>query len=172
VASPVVPMPFEKPHGPSIPDNVEHPHEVFLTLFTEDIVDNIVFQTNLYATQQDHLHPQLKTKWERVIRDLTISLIGKHYRVFFDNYFSLVSLMAYPQENKIYGCGTVRTNRKFLPSDISEDKILRRGETDWRQATSKILCTKWKGQRCISSLSNYHNPDELSNVNKRQKDGF
>ncbi|KAF2882469.1 hypothetical protein ILUMI_23694 [Ignelater luminosus] len=84
---------------------------------------------------------------ERLIRDLTISLIGKYHRAFFDNYFSLVCLVAYLQENKIYG--TVRANRKFLPSDISEDKILRRGETDWRQATN-----------------------ELTNVNRRQKDGF
>ncbi|KAF2888975.1 hypothetical protein ILUMI_17198 [Ignelater luminosus] len=110
VASPVVLMPFEEPHGPSIPIYL---HKVFLTLFTEDIVDDIVFQTNLS-----------------------------------------VSLGAYLQENKIYGCGTVRTNRKFLPSDISEDTILRRGETGWRQATSGILYTKWKDQSCISLLSN------------------
>ncbi|KAF2883604.1 hypothetical protein ILUMI_22571 [Ignelater luminosus] len=47
VASPVVLMLFEEPHGPSIPDNVKYPYEVFLTLFTEDILANIVFQTNL-----------------------------------------------------------------------------------------------------------------------------
>ncbi|KAF2880144.1 hypothetical protein ILUMI_26033 [Ignelater luminosus] len=75
-------------------------------------------------------------------------------------------------DNISYCCGTVRVHRKSLPSDISEDKILRRGETDWRQATSEILYTKWKDERCISFLSNYHNPDELTNVNRRQKNGF
>ncbi|KAF2891835.1 hypothetical protein ILUMI_14338, partial [Ignelater luminosus] len=117
VASPVVLMPFEEPHGPSIPI---YSHKVFLTLFTEDIYS--------------------------------------------------VSLIAYLQENKIYGCGTVRINCKFLPSDISEDKILRQEETDWRQTTSGILYAKWKDQRCISFLSNYHNPDEPFNVDRRQKD--
>ncbi|KAF2900687.1 hypothetical protein ILUMI_05501, partial [Ignelater luminosus] len=146
VASPVVPMPFEEPHGPSIPDKMKYPHEVFLTLFTEDIVDNIVFQTNLYATQYGR--PFIPTTKDEVS----------------------VSLIAYLQENKIYGCGTVRINCKFLPSDISEDKILRQEETDWRQTTSGILYAKWKDQRCISFLSNYHNPDEPFNVDRRQKD--
>ncbi|KAF2882155.1 hypothetical protein ILUMI_24011 [Ignelater luminosus] len=216
VPSTVVPIPFVGPRGPSIPDNVEYSYEAFLALFTEDkLVDNIVFQTNLYATTpttEDEMLvflginilmvKPLKTDYkvwaradisgfvnefqictgkidnvktetalgERDIRDLTISLTGKYHRVLFDNYFSLVSLLAYLQENKIYGCETVRANHSFLSSDISADKILRREETDWTQATSGILYTKWKDQRCINFLSNFHNLD-LTNVNRRHKDG-
>ncbi|KAF2896023.1 hypothetical protein ILUMI_10153 [Ignelater luminosus] len=185
VAFLVVPMPFMESHGPSIPDNVEYPYKVLLTLFTEDIVNNIVFQTNLYATQQSR--PFTPTAKDETLVFLGINILMgikllpsyKDYwssrNVIRDNYVSSkisVSLMAYLQENKIYGCGTVRTNHKFLLSDTSEDKILRRGETNWRQTTNGILYTKWKDQRFISFLSNYHSPDKLTNVNRGQKDGF
>lgn len=324
VATPIVKIPFIEPHGASIPEIVEYPHEVFLALFTEEIVENIVFQTNLYATQKGkpfkptfkeellqflainilmgvkplpsykdywssrdilrdtyisskmsrnrfswllgHIHlndnallpsrtspnfdklyklrpfldlignsfqnsykpgeyqsvdesmirfkgrsslkqymPQkpikrgykvwvradvngyicefqiytgkvdnLKTETglgERVVKDLSKSLAGKYYKIFFDNYFTSVSLMTSLLKDSIYASGTVRINRKFLPTDICEDKQLSRGENDWRQTPDGLLFTKWKDQKGIHFLSNYHNPNEITSVNRRQRDG-
>ena len=42
---------FIKNFGPNIPDIVESPYEMFLQLFSKDLLEHLVFHTNLYATQ-------------------------------------------------------------------------------------------------------------------------
>lgn len=47
---------------------------------------------------------------------LSLSLKDKNYHIFFNNCFSSVPLMKFLTQNQIYGTGTVRSNRKLLPS--------------------------------------------------------
>ncbi|KAJ8953388.1 hypothetical protein NQ318_023505 [Aromia moschata] len=44
--------PFEKNSGPNIPEYAESPTDIFLCLFTKKLIEKIVFETNLYATQK------------------------------------------------------------------------------------------------------------------------
>ncbi|CAH1970884.1 unnamed protein product [Acanthoscelides obtectus] len=46
------PSKFEEEAGPNLPDIIETPTDVFLHLFPEDLIDHIVFQTNLYCVQK------------------------------------------------------------------------------------------------------------------------
>ena len=48
----------------------------------------------------------------RVVKDLTHDLKGKYHHVFFDNFFSSVSLLADLEKNGIYSCGTARKDRR------------------------------------------------------------
>ena len=52
VARPRTDIPFSKDYGPNIPDSVDSPSKIFLHLFPEHLLDHIVQQTNLYATQK------------------------------------------------------------------------------------------------------------------------
>jgi hypothetical protein len=45
----------------------------------------------------------------RVVKDLTNDLKGKYHHVFFDNFFSSVSLLADLEKEGIYSCATART---------------------------------------------------------------
>lgn len=51
VTNVILPTPFVESFGPNLPDNIETPLDIFLTLFSEELLENIVFQTNLYCTQ-------------------------------------------------------------------------------------------------------------------------
>jgi hypothetical protein len=42
---------FVQEVGPVIPEDVETPSNIFIHLFTEDLIDTIVFHTNLYFVQ-------------------------------------------------------------------------------------------------------------------------
>lgn len=44
-------VPFVKTSGPNIPDSRTMPLEIFLCLFPEDLIDDLLINTNLYTTQ-------------------------------------------------------------------------------------------------------------------------
>ena len=44
---------FSEATGPNIPDDLESPHDVFLHIFPLNLIEAIVFQTNLYALQKN-----------------------------------------------------------------------------------------------------------------------
>lgn len=48
------PHPFEKTSGPNIPEDAESPTDIFFCLFTKELIEKIVFETNLYATQNNN----------------------------------------------------------------------------------------------------------------------
>lgn len=107
----------------------------------------------------------------RVVTDLSRILAGSYSKVYFDNYFTSLALMQDLKKAKIYACGTVRKDRKGLPSDFRPDKDMSRGEFDWRTNRENITALKWKDKKGIHFISNFHNPQDVTSVNRRQKDG-
>lgn len=70
----------------------------------------------------------------------------------------------------IYGCGTVRANRKHLPINQKEDKLFKKGDSEGRVSMTGVSWIKWKDNRCIQFLSNFHNPDHITLCKRRNKD--
>jgi len=52
---------------------------------------------------------------EKVVIDLTKSIISGFYHIYFDNFFTSVDLLVTLKLHNILACGTVRKNRKNLP---------------------------------------------------------
>ncbi|KAI4458035.1 insect cuticle protein [Holotrichia oblita] len=48
------PHPFATPNEVNMDESIERPLDVFLCLFPNDLLDSIVYNTNLYATQKKH----------------------------------------------------------------------------------------------------------------------
>ena len=70
-------------------------------------------------------------------------------------------------EDGIYATGTVRSNRKHMPT-LKADKHMKRGEYDWL-ACDTISATKWMDNWSVILLSNYHNPSVVQEINRRVK---
>ena len=87
--------------------------------------------------------------------------------VFFDNFFTSPSLILKLFEDGVYATGTVRSNRKHMPT-LKADKQMKRDEHDWL-ACDTISTTKWMDNRSVILLSNYHNPSVLQEINGRGK---
>ena len=107
---------------------------------------------------------------ERVVIHLSKDLFGKKHKVYFDNYFSSIPLAEYLLANNTYCCGTIRTNRKFLPTNLKTDKELQRGEFDSRVSNHGISIFKWMDNKSVTFVSNFHGT-EVSSITRRQKDG-
>lgn len=104
-----------------------------------------------------------------IVQKLTKSLVNKNHIIMMDNYFSSVELYEYLKSVGIYACGTIRSNRKGLPA-LAADKTLKRGDFDSRVSDQGISYFKWKDNRSVFFLSNYHGT-EICNVQRKQKDG-
>ena len=59
----------------------------------------------------------------RVVKDLTSDLKGKYHHVFFDNFFSSVSLLADLEKEGVYSCGTARKDRRGFPTALKKPSL-------------------------------------------------
>ena len=113
---------------------------------------------------------------ESVVLSLCKSLENSHCHVFFDNFFTSPTLMLKLSEKGIYATGTVRSNRKHLPPlkpekqrlSLKADKQMKRGEHDWL-ACDSISATKWMDNKAVILLSNYHDPRDVYQIQRRVK---
>lgn len=107
----------------------------------------------------------------RVVLDLCKDLNFKNYTVYFDNFFSSPNLMKDMMFKKINGCGTVRSNRKEFPKCFSADNKMKKGDYEWRSTITGITAMKWVDKKHLHLISNFHNPNELNTITRKEKDG-
>lgn len=107
---------------------------------------------------------------ERVVSDFCASLAGKCHIVVMDNFFTSYPLFFKLKEKDILACRTLNQARKHLPK-LTDDKLLKRGEFDWSVSNHGISVYKWKDNKCVNSMSNYHTPNETVSVQRKEKDG-
>jgi hypothetical protein len=111
---------------------------------------------------------------ERVIKDLCIGIGGKNHTVFCDSFFTGVKLFYDLLDYDIYGCGTIRTNRKGYPGETlkKDQKKRKQGDCVILEKDKKCAAIVWRDKKEVYLLSTAHDPtDPLAEVNRRQKDG-
>ena len=128
---------------------------------------------------------------KKVVLQMTESLRGQYNHIYYDNYFSSISLLEELLERRIYGCGTIRSNRVGLPQALrpktktnagenlkltlknelkndGDSVILQKGETG-------IVCLAWlekKSRKPVLIASTTSSPDAPdSSVKRKQKNG-
>ncbi|MCP4923780.1 MAG: hypothetical protein GY915_07110, partial [bacterium] len=88
----------------------------------------------------------------------------------FDNYFSAVPLVEHLKANGVQACGTIRPDRKYLPTNLMSEKSMERGQADYRVSDQDITFFKWMDNRAVHVISNFHGT-ELGTIKRTQKDG-
>ena len=107
---------------------------------------------------------------EKVVIHLTSDLFRKNHKVYFDNYYSSVPLLEYLLLHKVFCCGTIRSNRKYLPKGLKRDKTLQHGDSDSRVSAQGSVVHKWMDNKSVHVISNYHGT-EIGEIKRTQKDG-
>ena len=87
----------------------------------------------------------------KVVMSLTKQLTGLYHHVYFDNYFTNISLLLDLLKTGIYGCGTMKNNRKGSPSDLPA--IAKKGFTERGQSKTwkyeNLTVTVWQDTRPV-----------------------
>lgn len=99
---------------------------------------------------------------QNVVLKLAANLLKEGRTIYTDNYYTSVTLAHALLDKKTHLVGTLRSNRKLNPKEITQKK-LRKGETVAAESTSGVVVQKWKDKRDVLTLSTKHT-SELSKI--------
>ena len=138
------------------------------------IADNsgYVYRFEIYAGKRTNNECQqnaIRGLGGNVVVLLTCNLIARNHRVFVDNYFSNIPLLEELQGKRILACGTIHSNKKDFPP-LAEDKMLNRGDFNYRSTSSATTVFIWKDLKAVHFISNYH-AVQMNSVQRKEKDG-
>ena len=102
----------------------------------------------------------------RVVLQLTEPYRHKNHRVFCDNYFTSPALFDELLQHGIYACGTVRTNRREFPSNLTGLR-LERGSHQFLQRGS-LSAIVWQDKRLVSVLSTLTTPEDTVFIQRKE----
>ena len=115
-----------------------------------------------------------KNLGKRIVEDLTVPLTNKGYFIFFDNFFSSVSLAESLLSKNLFCIGTARTDRRNWPSTLANIKEMNNNmeRGDSKEAKSgSVNCLVWKDNKCVAMVNTITSLKDTTTINRRQKDG-
>lgn len=114
----------------------------------------------------DQSHSQLSSS-ENVVIALMDGYLHEGYNLFVDNWYTSPTLFKYLLDNQTNAVGTVRSNRKCMPKEISQAK-LKVGETI-EMSCNNLLAMKWHDKRDVCLLSTMHATANLTDSGKKNR---
>ena len=117
-----------------------------------------------YLGRGSHSATDDMTATHATVRHLTSRVQGLGHKIFMDNFFSSPRLFDDLDRRKINSCGTVRPNRRDMPSDFGP-KQLKLKRADVRVMTrGGLTALVWKDRREVCMLTNMDPPPAEGNV--------
>lgn len=135
-----------------------------------DAKTGYIMNFDIYTGKNHCPHSTEDTLGERVVIKLVENMHNSNNTVTFDNFFTTIKLLKMLLNIGIYACGTVRTNRKGLPSMLKSKDKLQRGEFMY-ETKGKISAVKWMDRKPVTMLSTAHDPRKTTTVLRKNKDG-
>ncbi|XP_063757603.1 piggyBac transposable element-derived protein 4-like [Eleginops maclovinus] len=100
----------------------------------------------------------------RVVMDLARPYFGSHLSIYMDNFYSGVPLFEDLSAHGLDACGTIRSNRKGIPTKLA---AMARHQYTVRQKDDLTFCA-WQDTKAVLVLSNHHAPTATGTVKRRQ----
>ena len=100
-------------------------------------------------------------------------LTGLHHHVYFDNYYTSISLLLNLLKTGLFGCGTIRTNRKRSLNDllaIANKAFTVRGQSKTWQYEN-LTVTVWQDTRPVVIAPTNSDPTTSTSFTRKQWDG-
>ena len=88
--------------------------------------------------------------------ELVKGIESVQHKLYMDNYYTSPHLFLILYDKNIGACGTMRTNRKYYPKDLTiSPSSVERGNSDHR-CSPPLVAWVWKDRRIIKFLSYMH----------------
>ena len=119
-----------------------------------------------------------KVKAERNLGANVVKTLTMHYRstyrhVYFDNFFTSLDLLSHLLESGLYGCGTIRIDRKGFPEMlkmVAKKGFRERGESQTVQC-QYLTVTVWQDSHPVTVVATNIDPTQTVQVLRKNKDG-
>ena len=127
------------------------------------------YMANFQVYTGKHLGGSEHGLGHRVVMDLTQHLHGSNIQLYMDNFYTGVPLLSALRARFILACGTIRPNRKGLPTNLlPKNKALRKHEYVVAKKNNLVFCS-WMDTKPVLTLSNFHQPESRGVVTRRDK---
>lgn len=140
-------------------------HKFGIKLFKLCLSGGYTYDFKIYCGKSKDENVSVPTK---IVLDLMENLLDSGRTLCTDNYYTSVSLALALLERKTHLLGTLRSNRKFNPKNVTQKK-LQVGETVAEECAQGIIVQKWKDRRDVLVLSTKYG-NEMVDVRRRGKD--
>lgn len=156
------------------------PHKWGYKLFVMAGVSGFAYNLEIYSGQENDpalrlsSEPDIDASGNVVVRLARIVPLDKHFKLYYDNYYTSISLMIYLKTRGIESLGTVRRNRLknvLFPLDTAM-KSKERGTMYECTATvqnKNIVAVLWKDNKLVTLLSTFSGMNPISEVKKFSK---
>ena len=104
-----------------------------------------------------------------IVKKLVNDIQGKGHHIYMDNVFTSPTLFNDLRRNGLGACGTLRPNRRGVPSGIKEK--VRRGERKVFKLDNSMLAIKWMNKRPVIMLTTIHSDDVISTERSKRAEG-
>lgn len=138
-------------------------HKYGIKLYTLSDPHGLILKFLVYCGVHDDMGG--KGHAANVVLKLMEGKLGKGHSLYMDNYYNSFALASKLLANETYCTGTIRMNRKYLPTDVKTAN-LKKGQTIGRYAEG-VLVGKWKDKRDVSYISTEFENEMVEFVNSR-----
>ena len=108
---------------------------------------------------------------DSIVQALMEGLLNEGRILYVDNFYTSTTLAKHLLEKRTYLCGTLRKNRKYLPKEVTTQK-LKRNQVIGKENTDGIKVIKWMDKREVLVLSTDPEHDsELTKTGKKNRQG-
>lgn len=156
------------------------PHKWGYKLFVLSGVSGFSYNFEIYSGQENDetfrrpSEPDLGASANVVVRLSRVIPKNKNYKLYFDNYYTTLSLMTYLKTNKILSLRTVRRNRlqNVLLLEENVMKTLPRGsmsECVTKIQGTKIAAVSWNDNKVVTLLSTFVGVDPITVISRFSK---
>ena len=107
----------------------------------------------------------------RVVDELMTPYRYTNICVYMDNFYTSPHLLEHLKARGILACGTVRSNRKGLPTELLPKQLPPMNKGDFRVAQKNDLTySVWQDTKPVLVLSNFHGPSQQKTVKRTRDD--
>ncbi|CAH2014457.1 unnamed protein product [Acanthoscelides obtectus] len=126
--------------------------------------DGYVLNIEIYKGKSNREDVSGSSKRNSLVLRLLEPFLDKGHHIYMDNFYNSVQLSEILLQRKTHSTGTLRSNRKGNPKEVTGAK-LKSGQHIWRRK-GNVYVSKWRDKRDILSITTGYKPELVETANR------
>lgn len=126
--------------------------------------DGFVLNIEIYKGKSNRDDARGGSKLNSLVLRLLEPFLDKGHHIYLDNFYNSVGLSKMLLRRKTHTTGTLRSNRKGNPKEVTLAK-LKRGQHIWKR-NRNVYVSKWRDKRDVLTITTGYQPKLIERINR------